>query len=197
MSRLYLVRHGETGWNVERRLQGQSDQPLNPRGETQARDAARLLANISFDHIICSDLARARTTADLMGYPDAQDDRAWREIDVGEWCGRLVDDLRKSNPEQWRAWRAGMIVPPGGEDWTMFRARLRGGLEALPGGSGRTLIVTHGGVIRTVVSMLIGATTDSLAPVPAGSLTLIELGGWPRLRRYGLTLGGDIADAAD
>jgi glucosyl-3-phosphoglycerate phosphatase len=197
MSRLYLVRHGETGWNAQGRLQGQSDQPLSERGKAQARDAADLLSGLSFDHVVCSDLVRARATADLLGYPDAPADPLWREIGVGQWSGRLVHELRSADIESWRSWRAGEWVPPGGEDWEPFRARLQAGLAGLPQRADTVLIVTHGGVIRTVVSLLLRVATGLLAPVPAGSLTVVDRGDWPRLRRYGQTLRADLTDSSD
>ncbi|WP_276318452.1 histidine phosphatase family protein [Sphingomonas sp. UV9] len=110
MSRLYLIRHGESVWNATRRLRGQADPDLSPRGESQARELATVLPPQLPRDAICSDLQRASRTAALLGL-DAQPDRRWREIGVGEWEGQDTDDLRTRDPACWRAWRAGDFTP--------------------------------------------------------------------------------------
>ena len=183
MSRLYLVRHGESVWNAARRLQGQADPDLSPRGEDQARALATALPLHLPRDAICSDLRRASRTAALLGI-GAQPDRQWREIGVGEWEGQDTDDLRTRDPACWRAWRAGDFTPPGGESGQVFRDRLSDALATL---SGDALVVTHGGVIRAVTSMILDLPSDRLAPVPPASITILDRGQWPRLRGYGLT----------
>src|SRR5919106_799551 len=83
--RLILVRHGESTWNSEERLQGQLDPPLSDRGREQARALAPILEALPEERIVCSDLARARETAELLGLSPGRFDERWREIDVGEW----------------------------------------------------------------------------------------------------------------
>ena len=183
MSRLYLIRHGESVWNAARRLQGQADPDLSPRGEDQARELATALPPQLPRDAICSDLRRASRTAALLGL-HAQPDRRWREIGVGEWAGQDTDDLRTRDPACWRAWRAGDFTPPGGESGEAFRDRLSDALDAL---SGDSLVVTHGGVIRAVTSIILDLPSDRLAPVPPASITILDRGQWPRLRGYGLT----------
>ena len=96
--RLVIWRHGQTDWNLERRWQGEADIPLNRVGEEQARTAAPFLAELGITEIVCSDLSRARVTAqalaDLTGLPVRTDARL-REISVGVWSGRAVSDLRE------------------------------------------------------------------------------------------------------
>ena len=197
MSRLFFVRHGETPWNAARRLQGQTDVPLRAAGRAQALMAKELLTGTSFDLEISSDLARASETAALLGLERVTLDRRWREIDVGEWAGESVDALRAANPDEWRAWRAGAFTPPSGETGENFRSRISAALASLRPDAGRILIVTHGGVIRASVSLILGVAPDRLAPVRPGSLTILDTGSWPRLRAYGLAAGYDLSDAAD
>jgi len=92
---LVLVRHGESTWNAEHRLQGQQDPPLSARGREQARAAARVVAGLGLPaaRIVCSDLSRARETAELLGLGAARLDPAWREIDVGRWAGRRAAEV--------------------------------------------------------------------------------------------------------
>src|SRR4051795_13095841 len=79
--RLILVRHGESTWNAEERLQGQLDPPLSERGREQARTLAGVADGLPADRVICSDLGRARETAELMGLEPGRLDTRWREID--------------------------------------------------------------------------------------------------------------------
>lgn len=180
MSRLYLIRHGESVWNATRRLQGQADPDLSPRGEDQARELATVLPPQHPRDAICSDLQRASRTAALLEL-DARPDRRWREIGVGEWEGQDTDYLRTRDAA---CWRAGDFTPPGGESGQAFRDRLSDALSTL---SGDALVVTHGGVIRAVTSIILNLPSDRLAPVPPASVTILERGQWPRLRGYGLT----------
>jgi broad specificity phosphatase PhoE len=94
-ARLFLVRHGESTWNAEHRLQGQLDPPLSAAGREQARALAPAVARLGVPagRTVSSDLSRARETAALIGAEPARLDPAWREIDVGEWAGRLAADV--------------------------------------------------------------------------------------------------------
>src|SRR5918994_3815273 len=85
--RLILVRHGESTWNAEERLQGQLDPPLSERGREQSAALAGMLDGLPDERVICSDLGRARQTAELLGLRPVRFDARWREIDVGEWGG--------------------------------------------------------------------------------------------------------------
>src|SRR5215218_1994878 len=91
--RLILVRHGESTWNAEERLQGQLDPPLSERGRDQSRALAGVLDGMPDDRVVCSDLGRARETAELLGLRPARLDARWREIDVGEWGGRTAAEI--------------------------------------------------------------------------------------------------------
>jgi glucosyl-3-phosphoglycerate phosphatase len=183
MSRLVLIRHGQSVWNAERRLQGQADPPLSPLGETQARTLAPQLRDLGIERSVSSDLRRAAQTADLIGL-DTTPDARWREIDVGQWAGRHIDELRAEVGERWRGWRAGDYTPPGGERWPDFLARIAEAMAALPDED--VAVVTHGGVVRAVVALLLDLPPDRLAPVPPASVSVLERGAWPRLRGYGL-----------
>ena len=118
MPKLFLVRHGESAWNAEGRLQGQADPPLSdarPRAGARAAPAARCRA-------VGSDLLRARETAALAGFPDAPTDPRWRERGLGEWETLLEAEV--TTREDMARFRAGELVPPGGEAWPDFQARV-------------------------------------------------------------------------
>ncbi|MBI3763708.1 MAG: histidine phosphatase family protein, partial [Chloroflexi bacterium] len=109
MTRLWLIRHGETDWNVEGRWQGQTDPPLNESGRAQAEALAAQLAGIRIEAIYSSDLQRAHTTARIiargLGLPVRLDAR-WREIDQGEWEGLLVTEVAARYPDELAARRS-------------------------------------------------------------------------------------------
>jgi broad specificity phosphatase PhoE len=98
---LYLVRHGETDWNRERRLQGTVDVPLNSAGVAQARRLADYFVALPIVCLVSSPLARAAATAAILAEgcacPHATDARL-REIDHGTWTGRTLVDLGQSFP---------------------------------------------------------------------------------------------------
>lgn len=195
MSRLYFLRHGQTDWNAKRRLQGQTDRRLDEEGRAQAGQAAALIAGLDFDHRVSSDLLRATETAAMLGQGEFTFERGWREAHVGDWAGQYVDDLRSARPDVWRGWRAGEVTPPDGESGDAFRQRIANAIAAIPQDRQRVLIVTHGGVVRTALSIILGLPADRLAPVPPGSVTIVETGQWPRLRGYGIS--GRLGDAPD
>lgn len=126
---LYLVRHGETPWNLEGRYQGHLDPPLTERGRRQAEATAEKLAPIGFDAIYSSDLARARQTAEALaaktGLPIQLDARL-REIHQGDWQGVIVGDIRARWPRELEGWESDpwRYYPPNGERLQELRQRL-------------------------------------------------------------------------
>lgn len=129
MTVLYLIRHGQTPWNVEGRYQGQFDPPLNELGQRQAEETANKLADINFAAIYSSDLKRAHLTAlplaDKLNLPVQLDPRL-REIHQGEWQGVLIDDIRAKWPTEIQGWEEAPWEhqPPGGESLPELQSRL-------------------------------------------------------------------------
>ncbi len=129
MTTLYLIRHGETPWNIEGRYQGQLDPPLNENGRRQAQGTAAQLAPLGFEALYSSDLARARQTAKALaektGLPLHLDPRL-REIDQGEWQGVLIGDIRNRWPTKISGWESNpwQHHPPGGETLQQVQTRL-------------------------------------------------------------------------
>jgi broad specificity phosphatase PhoE len=136
MTSLYLIRHGETPWNVEGRYQGQMDPELTARGREQARVAAEELQKIGFAAIYSSDLARAHQTAqalaDVTGLPIQKDARL-REIHQGEWQGVLYTDICTRWPEEIARWKRKpwSNSPPGGESIEVLQARLFAAIDEI------------------------------------------------------------------
>jgi len=161
---LLLVRHGESTWNAVSRWQGQADPPLSPFGERQAEDAGARLAEVaSITAVWASNLVRARRTGDLiakhLGIAQVREEPRLRERDVGAWSGLTRDEIE----ERWPGYLAARRSPPDFEGDDELLARTRAGLAAAVDGSGTgdVLVVTHGGVIRTIERSL-GAIPERL-----------------------------------
>lgn len=164
MPRLLLVRHGESTWNAQSRWQGQADPPLSAFGERQAHDAAERLAEVSaVTAVWASDLARARTTAEIMaarlGVGNVRTEPRLRERDVGSWSGLTRAEIE----ERWPGYLTARRSPPDFEGDDALLARARAGLAAAVDGSAsdEILVVTHGGVVRTIERSL-GVEPDKL-----------------------------------
>jgi probable phosphoglycerate mutase len=161
--RLLLVRHAESTWNVEGRWQGGADPELSPEGERQARLAGEGLgaAGLIFEEFVSSDLERARRTAALLAGDDLSGrvtvEPGLREYDVGEWSGLTRQEISVRWPDQLQRWAEGTLrAAPGGESREAFRRRVREALGRLASSRGEsdTLVVTHGGVLRSLASWL-------------------------------------------
>ena len=189
--RLIIVRHGESTWNAEERLQGQLDPPLSERGREQARALAGVVDGIPPDRVVCSDLGRARQTAELMGLQPGRFDERWREIDVGEWGGKTAAEIDAQGAELTN-WRGGKRKAPDGESWADFTARVAGVADELIAAGGSWVVVSHGGCVRVVASHLTGADVLHLGSPPNASTSVFELGARPRLLVYGALPDGGL-----
>ncbi len=157
-TRICLVRHGETAWNAERRLQGHTDIPLNDTGLAQARATAASLAAERFDAAYSSDLTRARQTAEAIARHcglDLDFDASLRERHYGSFQALTYDEARARFPEHYHRFETRdpeFTFPEGGESLRQFAARIRSTLEAIARRhpDGTVLIVTHGGVLDIV-----------------------------------------------
>jgi broad specificity phosphatase PhoE len=171
MSRLLLIRHGETTWNVEHRWQGWLDAPLTPLGEEQAAARARALAHESFAPraLYTSDLQRAARTAEIIAAHVESPviaDAGFRERQGGDWQGRTGTEIDEQWPGMRDAWKRGEITsPPGGEDDAIVLARFDAALEGALAhtGIGVLGIVTHHGILRLVATRA-GASVRAVIP---------------------------------
>jgi broad specificity phosphatase PhoE len=155
MPSVLLLRHALSTWNVDGLWQGQADPPLSPEGEAQARAAAGAVGPV--DLVVTSDLERARRTGAILAPGvEAAAVPELREFDVGEWSGRTRAEIEAEWPGEIALFDARQLVaPPGGEDRDTFDDRVRAGVEQVAGlirsrRSERSLVVTHGGVIRSL-----------------------------------------------
>ncbi|TCT07573.1 histidine phosphatase family protein [Aquabacter spiritensis] len=187
MTRLFLVRHGETDWNIAGRLQGRRDIALNALGRSQAAQVGRVLSQLAGDvrgfSFVSSPLLRAietmrilRTTLDLPAAEFAQDgDLA--ELSFGRWEGLTWPEVRHRFPTHVRArdrepWT---FVPPEGESYADLSARAAAAVARLPG---EAVVVTHGGVIRALLHAHAGMPQSeaTLVPVRQGAVYVLAGG---------------------
>jgi broad specificity phosphatase PhoE len=154
---LVAVRHGQTDWNAEQRFQGHLDIPLNAVGCRQAETLRSRLAGNSFDAAYSSPLRRALATAEIIAadLPVSVDDRLI-EIHHGSWQGRTKQDIAEQWPVEWKWWNTEpqRFTPPGGEAVESVRGRVEDFLSVMRGTT--ILCVSHGVVIQTLLSILIG-----------------------------------------
>jgi 2,3-bisphosphoglycerate-dependent phosphoglycerate mutase len=148
MTTLLLVRHGETDWNADGRLQGHTDRPLSHFGRRQAQQLAAELEDEELEAIYSSDLARARETAEIvgerLGLPVALDPDL-REKDWGNWEGLTAVERD----------RVEFVGEPTEAHQKRMLEALRRISERHPG-DGRVLVVTHGGSMRRVQTAAMG-----------------------------------------
>ncbi|MDQ0304196.1 MAG: histidine phosphatase family protein [Achromobacter sp.] len=185
--RIFLVRHGETDWNLAGRLQGSHDIPLNDLGREQAAETARVVERLSGGarHLdfVASPLSRAAQTmailrAELGLPPDAfRRDARLREITFGRWEGSTWPELRRRDPVSLAARDADPwnFSPPGGESYAELSTRV---LEAVAELTGDAVVVTHGGVVRAMLHAFAGMPPAQAVelPVRQGAVYLIENG---------------------
>jgi 2,3-bisphosphoglycerate-dependent phosphoglycerate mutase len=145
---LLLVRHGETDWNADGRLQGHTDRPLSDHGRRQARKLAEELSGEEIEAVYSSDLARARETAEIvgdrLGLP-VELDPELREKDWGNWEGLTAVERDR--------------VEFAGESTEAHQQRMLRALERISErhpGDARVLVVTHGGSMRRVQAAAMG-----------------------------------------
>lgn len=173
---VYYVRHGETDWNAQGRLQGEQDVPLNELGRRQSIGAGGILGdlfaregrNAASLEFVASPLGRARQTMelvrDVLQLPPQQYavDERLREIGYGEWEGSTLAEAQSRNPDVFERRQAEKwtVSPPGGESYVSVQARITEWYDQL---AGDTVAVAHGGTARALMVALGFETPESAA----------------------------------
>ncbi|NGM44852.1 histidine phosphatase family protein [Rhodobacter sp. SGA-6-6] len=195
--RLILMRHGETTWNAESRLQGQDNSHLSERGIQQARGFRAFVRALRPARVVSSDLGRTRQTAELIGHGTCPSDPRLREWDMGSWTGRTKPELIAAHADLYHAWRAGTYTPEGCEPWEVFRDRVAAGLRHwLAAGEGDLLAVVHGGVIRAALDAFLQIPPSRVIPVTPGTGTLLSFppGDFAAAQLEGYNIGAVVPD---
>jgi len=177
------VRHGQSTWNHERRIQGQLDPPLSEEGRRQAVRLGHRLAGRTFAGFYSSDLKRAAETAQLIGQSLGVEPTPMtelREIYLGQWEGLRTEDLAAGFPEAWASWteEPDWDLVPGGEGAVAFEARVGATIDALfrRHTQGDVLVVTHGGVIQIALHHVVGRPGRGIFPfrIQNASVSVLE-----------------------
>jgi broad specificity phosphatase PhoE len=194
---LYYIRHGETDWNVARRLQGRQDIPLNARGRAQATHCGEILRDLfarngrdaaSLDYV-ASPLGRARVTMELaraaMGLPPEAYtvEPQLAEISFGSWEGYTIAQMRERDPQgivqrEQDKWH---FLAPGGESYKMVTARMGAWYETL---TRDTVAAAHGGTARGLMAYL-GIAKPAAAPLIDIEQGVVYVFEGEKLTRYG------------
>jgi broad specificity phosphatase PhoE len=193
-----LVRHGQSTWNQEHRIQGQLDPPLSELGRRQAAVLGARLAAHRFAGLYASDLKRAFETAEVVGaaihlQPEAR--TSLREVFLGEWEGLTTEEIAERYPEAWASWveEPDWDVVPSGEGQAAFDRRVAAAMDDIARlhPQGDVLVVTHGGVIQVALHRIVGKPSRGLFPfkIQNASITLIE-------KRDGHVIIGGVNDIA-
>ena len=207
---LYLVRHGESTYNAEGRIQGQSDAPLSELGHRQSRAVAESLAALPIDALYSSPLRRARQTADPIAARlklSVHEDRRLMELDAGEFEGRLRSELADAYPAELARWLSGDedFAIPGGESRRQLAERGSAVLRDIAAaGHRQVVVVTHGGLLSATLRSLLNLPeplppfafqNGSITRVAAdgqGQFNLVAFNEIGHLRDLGVSRGGDL-----
>jgi probable phosphoglycerate mutase len=167
--KLYVVRHGETEWNREHRLQGRTDVPLNETGRRQAGCLARYFQAHPIARILTSPLRRALATAEIIARTTGCSCEILEElveIHHGIWQGLTVREIEALHPEMWNTWntRPSRLKFPDGESLQDVADRIRSLFQTIDP-SLDTCIVTHGVVSQVLLLGFIGRDLDELHTV--------------------------------
>ncbi|WP_162449418.1 histidine phosphatase family protein [Phytoactinopolyspora mesophila] len=207
-AQLILIRHGESHWNAEGRVQGQLGTGLTPLGHTQAAAVSRHL-HATYPKpalVFSSDLERVMQTSapylSRTGYPVELDKRL-REIDCGAWSGLLREDVLERFPEEIAAIQAGEDVRRGGgENFAAMRARVGEALRDIaeltvrgipPENTATALVFTHGGPVRVATAEALDLPPDGhrlLEPPDNCSVTILNMTVDPDGEVTAIRLGG-------
>lgn len=165
--RIYLIRHGQTDWNVEGKVQGSTDIPLNETGRRQAACLAKGMAGRPVVQIFSSRLKRAFETARTVG--ESQNVRVetvegLEEISFGEWEGLTWKDIKKRYPREYKLWWENPtgIAPTGGETREALERRAgQAARRMLARAKGDFAVVVHGGIMAYLAGYLLRANQDT------------------------------------
>lgn len=165
---IYMLRHGKPRFPDERSyVYGWTDYPLSPLGKEQAKNIGRALSSIRFDRIISSDLSRAAETADIVAESQrppmrgVERDPALREINMGEWDGKAVAEIREKYVDIFRERGLDLanVSAPGGETFVRLRERGMKAFERIAlasEGLSKILLVAHGAFMWSIISGIFG-----------------------------------------
>lgn len=210
--RLYLVRHGQTEWNLQKRAQGHTDIPLDETGLAQAKRVGQAFLDLPVQRILTSDLKRAFQTADAIAKTTGITPEVTpklRERGFGEWEGQNFAEIgiRFGFEADFKGVTRNEITPPGGESYVEVWTRVQSIVEDVRKSKIDTAIVAHGGTCSLLLAMFLGgdvslsngfrfsnACINELEPRPDGGLRLVRYNDISHLA--GLEVNSGVADGS-
>ena len=184
---IYFVRHGETVLTPTRKFSGTGslDPELMQEGLDQAELVAEEAVKLGADVLIASPLKRTKQTAEAISRTTGLDiifDQSWYELSFGDWDGKSIEEVKAEDPDAYQAWlNSTAYAPGGGESYDEASVRIEEALEKLvaeyPGK--KIIVVTHNGVIKTAITLAIGAPAEAVFHVDATPCSISSISIWP------------------
>ena len=179
--KLYIIRHGQTDWNIAKKIQGRQDIPLNERGHFQAQCLGKAMENRPITAVVSSPQIRAMETAIAVASPAGVPVipvRDLMEINYGVWEGKTEEELLRDDRALYEAWwsHPAETAPPEGESINQVNERCRQAWKEIkPQLTGDAAIVAHGGLLAHFMEQLLGSESIAASTVAHNaSITTIE-----------------------
>lgn len=179
--KLYIIRHGQTDWNIAKKIQGRQDIPLNERGHFQAQCLGKAMENRPITAVFSSPQIRAMETAIAVASPAGVPVipvRDLMEINYGVWEGKTEEELLRDDRALYEAWwsHPAETAPPEGESINQVNERCRQAWKEIkPQLTGDAAIVAHGGLLAHFMEQLLGSESIAASTVAHNaSITTIE-----------------------
>ena len=165
----YIVRHGQTNWNILGKTQGHGNSDLTAKGIEQATELAESIVNYPIDYIYSSDLGRAVQTAQILGDKlniKVEETEALREMGFGEWEGLLIDEIKANYANVYATWRnePHLAQIPGGETLHLIKDRVDSFIQSLNEkyDNKHILLVTHSVTVRVMLLAFLNSGMENI-----------------------------------
>ena len=165
----YIVRHGQTNWNILGKTQGHGNSDLTAKGIEQATELAESIVNYPIDYIYSSDLGRAVQTAQILGDKlniKVKETEALREMGFGEWEGLLIDEIKANYANVYTTWRnePHLAQIPGGETLHLIKDRVDSFIQSLNEkyDNKHILLVTHSVTVRVMLLAFLNSGMENI-----------------------------------
>ena len=165
----YIVRHGQTNWNILGKTQGHGNSDLTAKGIEQATELAESIVNYPIDYIYSSDLGRAVQTAQILGDKlniEVKETEALREMGFGEWEGLLIDEIKANYANVYTTWRnePHLAQIPGGETLHLIKDRVDSFIQSLNEkyDTKHILLVTHSVTVRVMLLAFLNSGMENI-----------------------------------
>ena len=165
----YIVRHGQTNWNILGKTQGHGNSDLTAKGIEQATELAESIVNYPIDYIYSSDLGRAVQTAQILGDKlniEVKETEALREMGFGEWEGLLIDEIKSNYASVYTTWRnePHLAQIPGGETLHLIKDRVDSFIQSLNEkyDDKHILLVTHSVTVRVMLLAFLNSGMENI-----------------------------------